>query len=107
MNNFLSVESYPNFQTNIFNLNSNIFKSFPLKILEINGFDALLLAGCDISGEIEFEPPSTLAALDISNNFITSLGPRFINSLENLSTLQIYHNQITAIADSFPENSML
>ncbi|EAY01541.1 Leucine Rich Repeat family protein [Trichomonas vaginalis G3] len=89
------------------NLNTNPFKSFPLKLLETVGLRALTLSHCDIDGELDFEFPEALAALDISFNNITSLGATFISSMHRLTALNASNNQISQISDSFPQRLAL
>lgn len=89
------------------NLNTNHLKQFPIKLLDTVGLRALTLSHCELTGEINFIFPEALAALDISYNNITSLGPDFVSSMTRLTALNASYNKIKEISDTFPQRLAL
>ena len=85
------------------NLNHNLFRSFPVKILDSIEIRALTLSHCQIKGELNIVLPKNISNLDLSYNEIENLGDQFISSMTNISCLNLSNNLISSISDSFPE----
>ena len=88
--------------TTTLNLNTNLFQSFPMKVLDTVGLRVLMMSHCNISGILDFALPDQLAALDLSFNSIEGFGEEFVKSLSKLSVANFSHNKISSISDSFP-----
>lgn len=107
MNNLKDWDFDDSFNCTSLSVQSNPLGKFPLKIFNISGLRGLSICYCDINGELNFELPDTLSALDIAFNNITKLGSKFIGSIGKLAQLIANNNEITEIADNFPEKPVL
>ena len=64
--------------TTTLNLNTNLFREFPLKVLDTLGLRVLMISHCSISGILNFSLPENLAAIDLSYNLIEGFGEEFV-----------------------------
>jgi adenylate cyclase len=106
-NRFKSFRPAPDLRTQSLDLSFNAFRDVPSDLLSLTSLRIISLNHCKLGGELDFELPANVLALDVSHNNIDALSERLVASMGHLLTLRIASNQIVAIANCFPEQAPL